>query len=81
MKSIVCALHLLFALALALPRADAQTAMLEDIYVWQPAGINDCSSYLISFPAKSALLILYSQRPLPNDEHTRKPWLCSPQRR
>ncbi|KAG9524061.1 Cloroperoxidase, partial [Aureobasidium melanogenum] len=41
MKSIICALHLLFALALAVPREDAQTAMLEDIYAWQPAGIND----------------------------------------
>ncbi|KAG9570916.1 Cloroperoxidase, partial [Aureobasidium melanogenum] len=41
MKSIICALHLFFALALAVPWEDAQTAMLEDIYAWQPAGIND----------------------------------------
>lgn len=63
-KSIICALHLFFALALAVPREDAQTAMLEYIYAWQPAGINDCSSYLISFPAKSALLIFIQSEAL-----------------
>ncbi|KAG9959310.1 Cloroperoxidase, partial [Aureobasidium melanogenum] len=41
MKSILCALHLFSTLTLAVPRDNAQTAMLEDTYAWHPASVND----------------------------------------
>ncbi|KAG9664743.1 Cloroperoxidase, partial [Aureobasidium melanogenum] len=41
MKFIICALNLFSTLALAAPRDNAQTAMLEDVYAWHPPSVND----------------------------------------
>lgn len=78
MKPILCATSLFFTLTLALSQDSAETVMLEDIYLWHPPGANDCLLSLFLSQCILMLIRFCSQRSLPNDEHTRKPWFHSP---
>lgn len=46
MKFVTYATSIFFTLAFALPRNNAQTAMLEDVHAWHPPSVNDCVSSL-----------------------------------